>query len=189
VGLHTFQYDEYQLTQATHPVPPTEQFSYDAVGNRQGTTVDLNNALLEDSEFVYTYDFNDNLVQKVKKSNSEITTYTYDNENRLTRVQYPGMDAQYQYDALGRRIQKNVNGQVTTYIYDGLNLVTDYSGLWTVRSKYVFGLGLDELLSIDQSGNVYYYHTDGLGSVNELTDAYGNIARTYRYDSFGKIGV
>ncbi len=89
-----------------------------------GTTVDLNNALLEDSEFIYTYDYNDNLIQRVKKSNQEVTTYTYDYENRLTRVQYPGMDAQYLYDALGRRIQKNVNGQVTTCVYDGLNMVS-----------------------------------------------------------------
>ena len=51
---------------------------------------------------------------------------------------------------LGRRIEKNVNGQVTTYVYDGLNMVADYNGLWTVRSKYVFGLGIDEPLSIDQ---------------------------------------
>ncbi len=166
-GLHTYQYDDtYQLTQTTHPVPPTESFSYDAVGNRQGTTVDLNNALLEDNEFVYTYDYNDNLVQKVKKSNGEITTNTYDYENRLTRVQYPGMDAQYKYDALGRRTEKNVNGQVTTYVYDGLNIVADYNGLWTVRSKYLFGLGLVEPLSIDQSGNINYYHGNGLGSVN-----------------------
>ena len=35
--------------------------------------------------------------------------------------------------------------------------------------------------------NFYYYHGDGLGSVNELTDASGNVARTYRCDSFGKI--
>jgi len=41
-------------------------------------------------------------------------------DKRLTQVQYPGMDAQYKYDALGRRIEKNVNGQVTTYVYDGL---------------------------------------------------------------------
>ncbi len=178
-GLHTYQYDDiYQLTQATHPTPPTEQFSYDAVGNRLGTTVDLNNALLEDSEFTYTYDYNDNLIQKVKKLNGETTNYTYDYENRLTRVQYPGMDAQYKYDALGRRIEKNVNGQVTTYVYDGLNMVADYNGLWTVRSKYVFGLDIDEPLSVDQAGSLYYYHQDGLGSVNELTDA----SRKYHED-------
>jgi YD repeat-containing protein len=171
-------------------VPPIRQSfnnPFNWLGNRQGTTVDLKNALLKDSEYIYPYDYNDNLVQKVKKSNGEITTYTYDYENRLTRVQYPGMDAQYQYDALGRRVQKNVNGQVTTYVYDDLNMVADYNGLWTVRSKYVFGPGLDETLSIDQSGNLYYYHGDGLGSVNELTDASGSVVRTYRYDSYGKI--
>jgi len=42
---------------------------------------------------------------------------------------------------------------------------------------------------LDQGGSFHYYHTDGLGSVNELTDASGNVARTYRYDSFGKISA
>jgi YD repeat-containing protein len=187
-GLHTYQYDDvYQLTQATHPTPSTEQLSYDPVGNRLGTVVDLNNALLEDSEFTYSYDYNDNLIQKIKKSNGEITTFTYDYENRHPRVQYPGMDAQYKYDALGRRIEKNVNGQVTTYVYDGLNMVTDYTGLWTVRSKYVFGQGLDEPLSVDQGDSPYYYHQDGLGSFNELTDASRNVARIYRYDLDSKM--
>jgi RHS repeat-associated protein len=96
------------------------------------------------------------------------------------------MDTQYKYDALGRRIQKNVNSQVTTFVYDGLNMVTDYTGLWTVRSKYFFGLGLDEPLSIDQSSNLYYYQQDGLGRVNRLTNASVSMARTHSYDSFGK---
>jgi RHS repeat-associated protein len=76
---------------------------------------------------------------------------------------------------------------VTTYVYDGLNMVTEYTGSSTVRSKYVFGLGLDEPLSIDQAGSLYYYHQDSLGSVNRLTNASGSVARTYSYDSFGKI--
>jgi YD repeat-containing protein len=50
LGLHTYQYDfVYQFLQAVHPTSPTEQVSYDPVGNRLGTTVNDNNALLEDS--------------------------------------------------------------------------------------------------------------------------------------------
>jgi RHS repeat-associated protein len=187
-GLHTYQYDPlYQLLQAVHPLPPTEQFSFDPVGNRSGTTVDSNNALLEDSDYLYAYDYNDNLIQKTNKSNNEITTYTYDFENRLIRVQYPNMDAQYKYDPLGRRIEKNVNGVITRYVYDGDNMVTAYDGTGNVKSKYLFNLSIDDPLSLEQDGNVYYYHKDGLGSVTELTNSAGSTIKTYRYNSFGDI--
>ena len=189
VGLHNFSYDDiYQLTQATHPNISTESFNYDATGNRTGTTVDDANALLEDSDFNYTYDFADNLIQKVRKSDNQTTVYTYDYENRLKRVQYPGMDAQYKYDAFGRRIEKNVNGQITNFLYDGRNIVTDFSGSWyTLKSKYVHSLAIDDPLSVEQGENIYYYHKDGLWSVTDLTDSTGNVVKTYDYTGFGEI--
>src|SRR2546427_7981934 len=36
-------------------------------------------------------------------------------------------------------------------------------------------------------GAGYAYHADGLGSIGGLTDATGNIAATYTYDSFGNL--
>jgi RHS repeat-associated protein len=114
-------------------------------------------------------------------------TYSYDYENRLIRVQYSGMDAQYKYDPLGRRIEKNVNGEITKYVYDGDNLIAEYDGTDAVKSKYLFSLDIDDPLSVEQSGTVYYYHKDGLGSVTGLTNASGNIVKTYRYNSFGEI--
>ena len=115
------------------------------------------------------------------------TNYTYDFENRLTRVQRPGMDAQYKYDPFGRRIEKNVNGQITRYEYDEDNIINEYDGAGNIRAKYVFNLAIDDPLSVEQAGNVYYYHKDGLGSITELTDAAGNVVKTYRYNSFGEI--
>ena len=93
-GVHNYTYDGiYQLTQATHPNMPTEQFGYDSVGNR----------ISAEGETVGT------LVA---------TSYTYDLENRLSKVEYPGLVAQYKYDPFGRRIEKNVNGDITRYAYD-----------------------------------------------------------------------
>ena len=42
-------------------------------------------------------------------------------------------------------------------------------------------------LSVEQGGNIYYYHKDGLGSITELTNAAGSVVKTYRYNSFGEI--
>jgi RHS repeat-associated protein len=162
-GLHTYQYDQiYQLLQAVHPNIPTEQFSYDPVGNRINA------------------DFNEVDGFKVN------TTYTFDYENKLTRVQYSGMDTQYKYDPLGRRIEKNINGQVIQYVYDGDNILNEYDGAGNIKSKYVFNLAIDDPLSVEQGGSVYYYHKDGLGSVTELTNSTGSVVKTYRYNSYGE---
>jgi len=152
----------YQLTQATHPNMPIEQFSYDAVGNRQTS-------------------------EGQAPSLGRSTDYVYDFENRLTEVDYFGTLAQYKYDPFGRRIEKNVNGAITRYLYDGPNIVTEYDGTWNVMAKYTHTLDIDDPLTVEQAGNAYYYHKDGLGSVVNLTDSAGNTVKGYTYKSFGEI--
>ncbi|MGH7404492.1 MAG: hypothetical protein ACREJA_01240, partial [Candidatus Methylomirabilales bacterium] len=81
--------------------------------------------MLEDSNFTYTYDENGNLTSKTSKANGEVTTYTYDGENQLIRVDRPGTVAEYRYDALGRRIEKVVNGVSTRYAYDNEDIAAE----------------------------------------------------------------
>ena len=71
---------------------PEEQFSYDPVGNRLNTTVDLDNALLEDPDSSYVYDYNGNLIEKVSKITREKTQNFYDFENRLIKVESPAQE-------------------------------------------------------------------------------------------------
>jgi RHS repeat-associated protein len=54
-------------------------------------------------------------------------------------------------------------------------------------ARYAQSLGIDEPLAMYRSGVGYAYHADGLGSIGGLTDATGNIAATYTYDSFGNL--
>jgi RHS repeat-associated protein len=186
-GIHNYTYDSiYRIIQATHPTIPTEQFSYDPLGNRLGTTVDAGNRLLEDNNFTYSYDNNGNLVQKTNKTTGEITTYTYDTENRLTQVSYPGMVATYKYDPFGRRIEKNVNGVITRYLYDNEDILFEINGNNNIIAAYVHGPGIDEPIAMT-NGQSYYYHTDALGSITAITDSTGNVVQRYEYDSFGNI--
>ena len=161
-GLHVYAYDDtYQLTNATHPNMPLEQFTYDAVGNRQNSEG-----------------------QAPRLRNTESP---YDFENRLIEVEYFGTLAQYKYDPFGRRIEKNVNGAITRYLYDGPNIVTEYDGAWNVQAQYTYTLEVDDPLTVTQGANTYYYHKDGLGSVVNLTDSVGNSIKSYAYKSFGEI--
>src|SRR2546428_1523214 len=58
---------------------------------------------------------------------------------------------------------------------------------WSVGARYTQSLGIDEPLAMYRGGAGYVYHADGLGSIGGLTDATGNIAATYTYDSFGNL--
>jgi len=40
---------------------------------------------------------------------------------------------------------------------------------------------------VEQNGQIYYYHKDGLGSITDITDASGNIVGSYTYKSFGEV--
>jgi len=66
----------------------------------------------------------------------------------------------------------------------------------TLIARYTHGAGIDEPLIMErdldasgvfETGEVFFYHADGLGSVAELTDSAGAMAQAYLYDSFGQI--
>ena len=203
----TFGYDALdQVTQATHPLPanPAETFTYDAVGNRllrdgevTQSVFDAANRLTEDETFLYTYDANGNLETKTEKVGGAVTTHTYDAENRLVRIDFPDLTiAEYRYDGLGRRIEKNVNGVITRYVYDAEDILLEYNGTNALLARYTHGPEIDEPLvmerDLDASGTFeaaerFAYHTDGSGSVTELTDSTGVVARAYAYDAYGQI--
>jgi YD repeat-containing protein len=65
--------------------------------------------------------------------NGAVTSYSYDDINRLTRISYPDTtSATYGYDVLSRLTTTNPNGTVTIG-YDNrsrVSSVTDVSGRW-----------------------------------------------------------
>ncbi|MFQ5684927.1 MAG: hypothetical protein ACE5HC_16865, partial [Candidatus Binatia bacterium] len=147
---------------------------------------------------MYTYDVNDNLTAKTSKATGEQTVYTYDAENQLIRVEQfspaggttPVLVAEYRYDALGRRIEKVVNGVSTRFVYNNEDIVAEVDGTGATQATILHGPGIDEPLAVNRSGvrgGPFTYHADGLGSITTVTDALGDPALTYTYDSFGRI--
>ena len=199
-GIANYDYDALnRLTDATQPDPVdplqqlTEAFQYDPVGNRTsshlatGQVHDVANRLTEDSNFSYAYDTSGNLTTKTSKATGELTTYTYDPEDRLIRVAKPGLVTEYRYDPLSRRIEKVVNGVATRYVYDNEDILLELDGANQVVARYTHGPGIDEPLIMARGGQSFFYHADGLGSIWDLTDSAGSVARSYTYDSFGQI--
>ncbi len=202
-----YVYDDlYRLDTATKVVPTgtNEDYGYDPVGNRLTKTgqitpsvFDAANRLLDDQTYTYIYDDNGNLTSKTNLTTSQVTSYSYDAENQLISVQSPVASAQYKYDGLGRRIEKAINSSpFTRYIYDNEDILLEYNGSNVLQARYTHGAGIDEPLMMERDLNAnaifepterFFYHTDGLGSITDLTNSTGTIAQSYVYDSFGQI--
>ncbi len=188
----------------------SEMFTYDAVGNRltgpktkDYYSYNQGNQLTSDRKHQYEYNANGNLVKTT--SSEGITTYIYDYENRLIKVLRQEDDeiktVTFKYDPFGRRIEKRIeeveDGKVEesktyNYVYDNEDIILEYLTKTedddegkTGITRYIHGLGIDEPLAVEQKGNIYYYHADGLGSIIALTDKRQKIVQSYTYDSFG----
>lgn len=196
-----FGYDQIdRLTSVTNPTATSENYSFDAVGNRSlshlstSYSYQSNNKLVSTATTNYSYDANGNMTSKTDVSGN--WTYEWDYENRLKRAtKSTGEIITYKYDALGRRTTRQKQTQVpplppvtvetTNFVYDGLDVIQDRNGAGVVTASYINGLGIDNKLRQTVNGQTQYFLTDHLGSTNGLTDVLGNVTSSTSYDSFG----
>lgn len=140
----------------------SEVFSYDKTGNRNSNVLGnlsntysgnvLNQYLSVTSSgsstgsVAYVYDNNGNIIS------NGIYAFSYDYKNRLVKISSGStVVSEYQYDVLGRRIQKKVGNEVTKYVYSDKNILTEArtSNGITVKKTYINGVGVDDLIAYD----------------------------------------
>jgi RHS repeat-associated protein len=117
---------------------------------------------------------------------------TYDYRNHM--VDYfstqKGLRHLYSYDPLGRRIGKVTDlygsSVETRYCYLGEQVVEEQDALGGTQATYVYGPGIDEVLTMNRGGVDYYYHSDDLNSVMAVTDAAGAVVERYEYGDYGE---
>jgi RHS repeat-associated protein len=139
-----------------------------------------------------TYDDNGNLTDDHEK-----WKLYYDYKDRLVKVtdrsEMPQTIAEYSYDCFGRRISSTVYfpGYYTmNYYYEGASIIEERDASGAMTKQYIYGSGIDEVLvMINSSGEKYYYHTNSLGSVTELSDSTGAVVEHYTYDAYGKPSI
>lgn len=140
------------------------------------------------------YDGNGNLI------GDQVYTYDYDEENRLVRVTRKGNRrvparevAEYQYDALGRRVVKIASpfGPTveTRYFYDDDRIIEEQNLASVTGTTYVYGNYTDEVLAMNQRGQSYYYHQNAQWSIAAMTDSAANVVERYSYDAYGRATV
>jgi RHS repeat-associated protein len=197
-----FSYDDIQqLVSATHIISgnPIETFLYDQLGNRirrdgelEDAIYDANNAIEQNEGFLFVHDDNGNLVEQEDRNSGEVKRFEWDPEDRLTQITFhpssvspPNSTVLYAYDALDRRIFKDIDGTTGGYTYDGEDILFESDSGNTVTASFTHGPASDEPLLMERNAVTYCYQRDVLGSVISISDEGGNIAQNYTYDSFG----
>jgi RHS repeat-associated protein len=184
----------------------TIEYVYDAVGNRllkKDTAVgdivyryNQNDWLLDEAigstvTTAYTYDGNGNT--KTKTAGTELTTYVWDTQNRLTAATISAgsqtKQLGYEYNSEGMRTNSKVDSVETRYLLDEnrqyAQVLEEYnsSGL---QSRYVYGAELD-LIAQTRNASTSFYLEDGHSGVRQLTDAVGVVTDQYDYDGYGNL--
>ena len=191
----TYSYDRaYRLTGADYPTRPDETFSYDPVGNRlnsidyDGWNYSNRNELISYGSVSFAYDENGNTVSKTNEYGT--TSYTYNFDNRLVRIDLPGGEyAEYKYDEMGRRIRKNVNGNATTYVYDGIRLLAEYDSSGAIARNYFYGADPFNPSMLLIGGSGYSFLKDHLDATKKLIDEDGTVVWSGTYSGFGEVSA
>ena len=199
-----YQYDDLyrlidykvgSLVGASVPLPITQkQYTLDKLGNWDELTVNGNsqtrshntvNEITAIDGAPLSYDDNGNLTQ------DPLYQYNYDEENRLTqitRITDGHIIGQYHYDALSRRIIKiaDLTGSPTQtrYYYDDARIIEEQDPVGTTQASYLYGNYIDEILTMERGGKIYFYHQNALWSVVAVTDS-SSVVERYRYDAYG----
>ena len=198
----TWTYDNfYQLTRELRSGVNSYAvtYSYDAVGNRlvkeDGGALttygyDAGNQLIrrEDSTGFTTYTFDGNGNQLLTQSASnQRTTNTWDPENRLIQVALPsGIIDTFTYNGDGKRVTKVDSTGLTNFIWDLENVLAETNASNAIQAMYCFEpAGYGNLISQVRSSTSSFYHFDGLGSTDCLTNVAGSVTDTYLSDAFG----
>ena len=147
-------------------------------------SLDLNSNV---KQTVYTYNANGNQITKTAEGKTE--TNTYDGLNQLIGFTDGETTASYKYNASGLRYEKTVDGQTINHVWDGnKQIVADViDNQFYEADCYIRGTNLVAKYNY-RNGNkseYTYYTQNAHGDVVNLTNANGEVTKTYKYNAFG----
>jgi RHS repeat-associated protein len=194
------------LASRIYPDGTVESYTYDSLGNvtettsRRGQTIQrsyntlgqLTNVNSPDGRHIaLSYDSVNRLA--TVNDSGQITQYTYDVADRVTRIDYPqGRWIAYEYDAAGRRTRlEDHSGHVVQYAYDNIGRLASLlnaTGSLIVAYQYDLagriasetrGNGTRSVNTFDSNGRI-------LSISNEQADGTVNSFFGYSYDILGR---
>lgn len=118
----------------------------------------------------------------------DITTYSWDYENRLVQVEHPaGEIVTSVYDPDGHRVAQDDGVATQQFVYDGNNLLQERDDVGTVEADYTYvPQEYARYVSQQREAESRFYHASGIQDVTQLTDAGETVTDDYRFDAWGK---
>jgi RHS repeat-associated protein len=183
-----------QLINASYNFMPNEKYDFDLNGNRKKAEIQGKNQqyetseynrLLSDENYRYEYDLEGNRITKTNKTNNETTKYTWDNRNRLIRVETPTEAIEYIYDYQNRLVKRTENITNQQYfIHDDWQIILQFDNKNLIPThRYLWGTKQDELICDNENWTL----GDHLNTIRDIVKSDGNVAAHLEYNSFGKL--
>ena len=177
--------DEYAYTTGTLGTPTnTINYSY-----KDNSWDELLTGYNDNTNYAFMYDNIGNLTYANTDSSA-----SYDWEHGRQLSHYSSGSAThkyhsyYEYDAEGRRINRNsdLDGDIH-YYYTGDTLthmtVKEFSDVTTLHFTY----DTTGVASVNYDGTEYYYLKNAQGDITGITDSSGNLVVEYTYDAWGNV--
>jgi len=187
-----FSYDDLDRLDDANGTYGVLDYAYDDVGNRTSLIKDAGAATVYNYSLIanqldsttgaeshsFAYDDNGNTEAK------DGFTFVYDDMNRMSQVSDGAITTIYGFNGKGERVRKT--GAVTTLYHYGSsgNLLVESDALGNTTTEYIW-LG-NQRIAMVQGGNLYFTHTDHLGTVQLLTDTNANVVWSADYKPFGE---
>jgi len=178
----------------------TAAYAYDESDNRTSLSLPLANEV-----WTYGYDLADQILSRSKSIGGGpvtlVESYGHDADGNMTARTNAGITTNYDWNTLNKLRQVKVGGVVvesTSYDHGGIRrLKKDSSGpsksyssgamsLCDTRpTRPVSFIQGHQLLGLEESGNRYFFITDGLSSVRVVVNSSCVSQGEFRYDEFG----
>ncbi len=192
----TFGYDDQGRLISYLPANSSQNYSYDANGNRTGQTIggasytqtvdpasNRQTASTGPTPTKNSYDAAGN------QTGDGSTTYSYSDRGRLASVTKNGTTTSYLYNGLGQRVVKsgtNVPTGATRYVYDEAgHLIGEYDQSGNAIQETVY---LDDTpVATVKNGTPYYIYADQIDTPRVITDT--NNLMVWRWDQADPFGA
>ena len=187
------------------------EYEYDKVGNKvkesinDEVTTNIYNKLNQivssktanDEETVsnrqFAYDNNGNQIKAVDDVKGTYLTYTYDADNRISKVsgtsEKKAVSQENLYNGDGKRIKKIEAGEEINYFYQNDSVLATSDKKDKLTSYNIYGDGANVISTMRKTvsgGREYFtYNKDVRGSTSSIIDSQGTAQAIYYYDDFG----
>jgi len=169
-----------------YSLAPTGQFTYDENGNRQ-----IHNT--GSANLQHQYDYANRLVAINNLTTAQpVATYQYDAlGRRVQKVRFPGgvpTPTNFLYSGGGVIEERDGGGTVQAILFEGIDVRPGCMTNWVFSGGAGFGPDLRPAWNpalVNRGGNLHTFHADPEGSIVCLTNASGAPAERYDYQDFG----